>query len=217
MSGDLLKALGRAAREERAEAEATPLDPPPLDELGRERMTASALQELSGTAKDEVRRPSLDRRRLAIVAAIVLAATIALFFGLKKPALPAYELSVQGGTSEWRGDEAAPRDRIQVRGDGMVAIVVRPEQPVAHALEARAFATRGAVAKVLPIETSAQGVVRVAGTADALFGPTQTAAPDEWRVVIVIGLPGEMPTSVAAARTRDDLRRFELTVVVSAK
>jgi hypothetical protein len=223
MTDDLLKALGRAARDERAAADATSSEAPVLDEVTRERVVQRALDELGAKGADAppakaappAKVAARNPRRAAIGAAILLAASLALAVGLRRSALPPFALSVQGGTSEWRGDERAVADRVVVRSDGMIELLVRPERPIDRPIEARAFATRGGVAKVLPVEISPRGVVRVAGKATDLFGPVSAASPDEWRVIIVVGERGDVPTSVAEVRARDDLRISEIVVVVN--
>jgi hypothetical protein len=221
MSDELLKALGKAGRDERAAAKAEVQDVPALDEVARERMVQAALDELgprgAARAAQAPRRAAFGTRRAAVAAAIALAAGILLFVGLRKNTLPPYTLSVQGGTSEWRGDDAgAARDRIVVRRDGAIEIVVRPDDPVSRRVEARAFATRGTLERALPVAISAQGVVRVAGRADELFGPEAGTAPEQWQIVVIVGEVGDVPASLVAGRDRAGLRRLETSVVVTA-
>jgi hypothetical protein len=226
MSGrgdELLKALGRVGREERTAADADAKNAPVFDEMTRERMAKRALEEL-GAQKTEARPASTSTStsripRAVIFSALALAAAVALFIGFRRTSLPPYTLSVQGGTSEWRGEDASSsrdKDRIVVRADSAIEILLRPDSPVTERVQARAFAVSTNVEKALPIEAisiSAQGVVRVAGRADELLAPE----PREWTVVIiVVGDGDDLPTSLAAARRRDDLRRAETIVVIKA-
>jgi hypothetical protein len=220
MSDDLLKALAKVAREERAAADAEAEDVPVFDEVARARMVKGALDELGPKRAERAPEKTATRspfgaRTIAMVSAIAIAAAILLFFGLRKDTLPPYALSVQGGTSEWRGEDAAPRDRIVVRGDGAIEVLVRPDTPVSRAIQARAFATREGIEKSLPVVISAQGVVRIAGRADELLGAARGPTPEEWKVVVVVGEVGEVPASLAAALAKEGLRHAEVTVVVS--
>ncbi len=123
MSDEFLKALGRAGRRERDGADAAVVDAPVLDEAVKERMVAAALDALregGGSAAKPLPERALPscvkwwpsarsrrgpvagattrRRPLAragVVSAVLLAASLALFVGLRKDPLPAYSASVR--------------------------------------------------------------------------------------------------------------------------
>ncbi len=220
MSDDLLKALGAAGREERGEADKLAADAPALDDIARERMVNAAFETL-GAPKEQakpapepkVKRPSTTR--IALFAAVAVAAAIALFFGFRGEALPGYELAVQGGASEWRGETPGVKSHVTVRADGTIELLLRPREPVDRPVEARAFATRAGAEKSLPVEVSAQGVARVIGRADRIFSAPAPGTEETWDVVIVVGDRGRVPTSVAEARASRDVRRSELSVVIT--
>lgn len=228
MSDEFLKALGRAGRRERDGADA--LEAPVLDEAVKERMVVAALDALR-QGKGSGAEPPLERAapllregtggrrrrpflvRGGVAAAVLLAASLALFVGLRNDPLPAYSASVRGGTQEWRGEPApgAPEVPLVVRGDGEVEIVLRPADPVKRPLQARAFAVKGEVVRTLPVEVSAQGTARVVGRADVLLG----AAPEgigAWRVTLFVG--DSVPETLREAQGRDGLRRVVVPVTV---
>ena len=218
MSDDLLKALGTAGRAERDAANEAAKDAPPLDDVARERWVNAAFAELEGSAPKAAPQPKRGGR-IVVFSLIAAAAIVLLFFGLRRDALPSYALSVQGGQSEWRGEEptaASSAQRATVRADGTIEIVLRPAEPVTRPLEARAFASReGAPTKTLPVEVSGQGVGRVLGRAGELLATPERGKTETWSVVVVIGERGAVPTTAEGARAHRDVRRAELTVVVT--
>lgn len=209
MSDDLLKALGRAARDDRAEADIEVKSAPALDEATREAWVDRAFAELPKPEK----KGTLARRRILpfVGAGLALAAALALYVTTRENELPSYELAVQGSTREWRGDETAPQSKIQVRADGMIEILARPARPLTFPIEARAVATHDATTKTLPVDVSSQGVARVSGNVRELFAMPERGA-EEWRVVLVIGERGHVPASL---ESRDNLRKTEIVVVVT--
>lgn len=225
MSDEFLKALGRTGRRERDGADAAVGDAPALDEAVKERMVAAALDALAEgkrpakepdvvrlvDAAPRRRRPLL--ARAAVVSAVLLAASLALFVGLRKDSLPGYSASVRGGTQEWRGEPppGAPEAPLVVRGDGELEIVLRPAEPVKRQLQARAFAVKGEVVRPLPVEVSAQGAARLVGRADVLLGPAPEGV-GAWRVTLFVGTG--VPESLRDAQARDDLRRVVVPVTV---
>lgn len=210
MSDDLLKALGRVGREEREAAEQAIESAPLLSEIAREQMASRALSELGTLPKASSRRPT----RVLIASGLALAAAFALWVGARPDVLPAYTLSVQGGTTAWRALGAdAGTDRIEVRADGSLEILVRPETPLSRPVQARAFAVRDGATRDLPVEVSTQGVARVAGRVDALLVPA--TAPSEWSVAIVIGPAGDVPATLAEAQARSGLRVVETKIAVT--
>jgi hypothetical protein len=213
MSDPLLKALGRVGREERAAAEQSAEDAPPLAESLREQMVSRALSELETPRKTAPRRWAPRAPRVLLAGGLALAAALALWVSTRSDALPGYRLTVHGGTTEWRASGDRPTaDRIEARADGALEILVRPETPVARPLEARAFALGDGAQRDLPVEISSQGVARVAGPVEALFG---AAAPSTWQVVVVIGPAGDVPRSLDEARARAGLRIVEAWVAIT--
>ncbi|NOU30605.1 MAG: hypothetical protein HOO96_22120 [Polyangiaceae bacterium] len=243
MSDEFLKALGRAGRRERDGADAAVVDAPVLDEAVKERMVVAALdalregrgsaaKPLPERAPPELREVVAERTepdvgpvagattrrrpllaRAGVVSAVLLAASLALFVGLRKDPLPAYSASVRGGTQEWRGEPppGAVEVPLVVRGDGELEIILRPAEPVKRPLHARAFAVKGEAVRALPVEVSAQGTARVVGRADVLLGP----APEgigPWRVTLFVG--DSVPETLREAQSRDDLRRVVVPVTV---
>ncbi len=216
---------------------------PALDEAAKERMVVAALDALGApsAAQAEPRpkraRPELreveardaaprDARfqgaevrrrpllaRAGVVSALLLAASLALFVGLRKDPLPAYSASVRGGTQVWRSEPppGAPEAPLVVRGDGELEIVLRPAEPVKRPLEARAFAAKGDLVRTLVVEISAQGTARVVGRADALLGSAGDAAAP-WSVTLLVG--DRVPETLREAQSRDDLRRVVVPVTV---
>lgn len=217
MSDDLLKALGGVGREEREASERLASEAPPLDDLARERMVAAALAESKAEARDAPpTRPTGRGGRIAMVVGLVAAAALVfLFFGRRGEMLPIYELTVQGGTSEWRGEEQTTAGRVVVRADGTIELLLRPSAAVTRPLDGRAFATRGGTTRSLPVEMSARGVIRVVGNAAEMFGAPERGREETWDVMLVVGEKGQVPDAVADARARTDLRRYSLTVVVT--
>jgi len=217
MSDDLLKALGGVGREEREASERLAGEAPPLDDLARERMVAAALAESKAQPHEAPPTRTKGRGgRIAMVVGLVAAAALLfLFLGRRGEMLPAYELAVQGGTSEWRGEEQTAAGRVVVRADGTIELLLRPSAPVTRPLDGRAFATRGVTTRSLPVEMSAQGVLRVVGNAGEMFGAPERGREETWDVLLVVGEKGQVPAAAADARARTDLRRSTLTVVVT--
>lgn len=214
MSDDLLKALGAVGREEREASERLAAEAPPLDDLARERMVAAALAETAAEAR--AARPKGRGGRIVMIVGLVAAAAILFFVvGRRSEMLPSYELAVQGGTSEWRGEERTSSGRVVVRADGTIELLLRPSAPVTRPLEGRAFATRGETTRALPVEVSAQGVLRVVGNAGEIFGAPQRGHEETYEVLLVVGEKGTVPAVAADTRSRTDLRRSTLTVVVT--
>ncbi|HVJ94898.1 MAG TPA: hypothetical protein VM580_34185 [Labilithrix sp.] len=227
---ELLDALGRIGREERELRAREERQDFALSDITRERLVGRALAELGANTKatkagtsDERASHALSRREATVrsvrsraplvVGALALAAAVALWVGTRNEGLPPYQLSVQGGTSDWRGPALETPDRLDVRADGSLELLLRPERPVTRPIQARAFATRDGVERELPVDMSSQGVARVKGRVDVLFGPDAGVGP--WTIAIVVGDAGRVPSSLGEAKRRDDLRLVEKTVVVT--
>lgn len=144
---------------------------------------------------------SSSRFVIALVAAAVAAAA-AFFFYLKTiqpQPIAAYELVVEGGNQETRGEPASPNAVIRLDPASRLSVVLRPEKPVSGAIGVRSFLVRDG--KVLPWDAPAAvgrgGVVTVEGMAGALFEGVPEGTFD---VVWVIGRAEALPTDEALAR-----------------
>ncbi len=214
MSEELLKALGRVARADRAEADVESNAASPIDDDTRNRLADRALAEL---ATGSTKSSSSKRLRIIVPAVaasgLALAAALFLWIGSPKNALPGYEVAVQGSTREWRGEENGPQRKLQVRADGTIEILARPQTPVAFPVEARAFAMHDTTTKTLPVDVSSQGVARVAGNVREIFS-MPAHGPEEWRVVIIVGERGTI-ASLPPDAASSDLRRTEVVVLVT--
>ena len=144
------------------------------------------------------------RRRGVFVAALLAAALgAALLFGAFRREAPApiaaYVLSVEGGNQAERGDRPPHEPVIRLDPASRLVIVLRPEAPVSGAIAVRGFLVREGAATPweAPMAVGAGGVVRIEGTAAALFGDTPEGA---WDVVLVVGRPESLPDEPALAR-----------------
>lgn len=140
-----------------------------------------------------------------------LAAAAALFLVVRNPAsppLPGYEAHLNGGAREYRG-ATEPSSGIPVFVPGTQLILdVTPQQAVTGPLEAHAFLARGADIVAWepepPLKVSSQGTVRLRG----MLGQEIRLEPGEWKIWIVIGRPGKLPSAdeiaaeLRAGRTR---------------
>ncbi|HEU4533692.1 MAG TPA: hypothetical protein VFS00_06225, partial [Polyangiaceae bacterium] len=131
-------------------------------------------------------------------------------------ALPAYALSLSGSVSELRGEPAAPSAAAKVRPDATLTLVVRPEAPVARALEARAYVEQGGAWRRVeaPIEISPEGAARLVARADRLFAPPRGTH----RLFVAVGPRGALPeaASLEALRRARGVRVTEAVVTVEA-
>ncbi len=144
------------------------------------------------------------RRRFGLVAAFLAAALgVAAWFVVQRrdaPApLAAYSLSVEGGNQAQRGDRPSPDSVIRLDPASRLSLVLRPETPVSGAIAVRGFLVREGVAEPweTPAAVGAGGVVRIDGTAAALFADVPEGA---WDVVLFLGRPEALPEDAALAR-----------------
>ena len=123
-----------------------------------------------------------------------LAAAAALFVMLPRRdpgVIPEYEVAMAG--EQTRRGPAAPDGAVRVFGAGSdVELVLRPAVAAKGPLAARGFLSRdGRVqAWAPPIEVSADGAVRIAGTYETVF---RGIAPGAVDLVLVVGRPGLIP------------------------
>ncbi|MDI1480210.1 CHAT domain-containing protein [Polyangium sp. y55x31] len=144
------------------------------------------------------------RRRFGFVGALLAAAlgALALFVLVRRdePApIAAYTLSVEGGNQSERGDEPPKDAVIRLDPASRLSLALRPEAPVSGAIAVRGFLVREGAAKPWepPMVVGAGGVVRIEGTAAALFGDVPEGA---WDVVLLVGRPEALPEESALAR-----------------
>jgi hypothetical protein len=177
---DLLKGMGKALRERRAEEQA-------VDHL-----------EVSAPLGDDVRRRIVDRglrdmrpprRRAVWTGAVVAVAAAAVWLLWPAASLPGYELQVEGGDVASRSDIAGAGRALS--GGSHLEVVVRPSTPVRAPVQAHLFAVTAGHAEEAhrPPEVSSSGVVRWADTPDALFGSLR----GDLELVVVVGKRGAAP------------------------
>ncbi len=168
----------------------------PMDDATLEALTAAAAGALSGTTSDKVAetmsatdatdeappaRPPAEvvpigrGRRAWIAGGVVLAAAAAVLFLVLRPqtdagALDGYTLQLTAGDRELRSEGAAAPEATLSPGS-RVEIVLRPETERAPP-EVRCFLVADGARAPWdpPVERSARGAIRIAGTARALFG-----------------------------------------------
>jgi hypothetical protein len=166
----LLKALGRRAREQREEkVELTPVD---------DRKIASAILK-------PVAAPVRERSSRLLVFAFAAAAAIALFFLIpKKHDLPRYAFELSGNVAEVRADgPKVVEQHATLHRDATLNIVLRPDTAVAN-VKATAVLKRNGQPQAWspPMEISNDGAVRI-------VGPVKTVFPDTngpWEIEITI-------------------------------
>jgi hypothetical protein len=154
------------------------------------------------------------RRRNALrIGWSVMAAVAAavLFFVVRGPAsypsLPVYTAELSRGDQQFRGGtESGPGVPVFSPGS-LLTLDAFSQQAVAGPVEAQAFAARGT--ELIPLARKLQvenGSVRLRGT----LGQEIRLAPGDWRIWIVVGRPGKIPSredlqaELRAGRTRHD-------------
>lgn len=173
----LFEPLGSASRERLVELA--------LAELGKARATApaSAAPRPESVAQDAQDVPAtrasaslrLRRGGGALLTAVALAAGVALVLGRERAQdgsfapVPAYELTLAGGTAETRG--GPPEPLALTRGSSLVA-TLRPATRVEGPVEARAYLARGQ--QLYPLDLQAtitpDGAIRLSGRLAELPG-----------------------------------------------
>jgi hypothetical protein len=185
-------------------------------ELGAERKAdqgaAKAAEPVAGARPAEV--VSLDARRrlrrgwMVGSAALALAAGVALWVATRSDgggaALPEYALLVSGGERDVRADEPKA---VTLAPGSRVTMTLRPAEPAAIPLEARAFLVQGSteIALDAAVEVSADGAVRMAGRVPA----AAALAAGEAEIVAAIGRRGTVagrPATIAELSRQDAVR-----------
>ncbi|WP_437313099.1 hypothetical protein [Sorangium sp. So ce385] len=157
------------------------------------------------------------RRALVAMASTGLLATAAAALLLFRPAagppFPGYTLSIAGGERNARGAPGAPA-APRIGPGSLVELVLRPATPVRGPVAVRGVLVQGGRRETWrpPVEITADGVVRIAGTREALF----PGLPDgPWEVVLAVGRPDALPADPAAAQgAPEDLQVLRATVVL---
>jgi hypothetical protein len=178
---DLLRALGKVAREQREEEDRLIAKEPalsrPLDDLEQARIVAAL--------KPRAKKSNPATWIVPLAAALAIAAGVFLFVGRKGgPALPAYELVVNAGDRDVRGADAAVTEVRTLGPDSKFELLLRPKTAVKD-VSARGFLVQNGVAKTWNVRplSSDDGAVRFTGTARSLFGDLR----GEVGVLVVVG------------------------------
>ncbi|MGZ5967349.1 MAG: hypothetical protein ACXWP4_06755 [Polyangiales bacterium] len=181
---DLLRALGKVAREEREEEDRRIANDPalsrPLDDIERAKIVA-ALPVPKARAKSR----GFPAWIAPAAAALAIAAGVFFFIGRAgSPSLPPYELVVSAGDHDVRGADAAVAEVRTLTPDSKFELLFRPATAVKD-VYARGFLVQNGVAKTWNVRplTSDDGAVRFVGTARTLF-PGMTG---EVGVLVVVG------------------------------
>lgn len=243
MSDDILQALGEELREREQQVERGDAPPElvePLDSSERMavldgafgRLEREQASEPEGDAETESPEEVVDlssarrsRRSLLPIAGVVLAAAAAvlLWWGMPRPsgdpaaALPTYALSrLDAGDAVVRSAPKAIRERIELRSDGRVTMVLTPATPVSQAVDvvlvARPSEGRSRLARpVEGVQISKNGAVRLDGPLDQLIA----LEPGDWTLELLVGSPSALPRDLADLRDASETPPWR-TVVVHA-
>ena len=157
-------------------------------------------------SKPEPKGGNVFRLGAYVAAPLAIAAGIALFLGQRgaaNDALPPYAIALssnlqaeRGGTAESGGNEA------RIHPKAYFEIVARPSVPPHEPVDARAVLVRNgrAAAWNVPIAISAEGAVRIAGRADALF-PEMTGG---YGIVVAVAPKSALPDASALVRYAEE-------------
>lgn len=143
-------------------------------------------------------KPKPSRFRANAVLALLAAAfgAVALFATFRKNTpepIAAYSLAIEGGNQAQRGDPPKPDATLKLDPASRLSLALRPQTPVSGAIAVRGFLVHDGIVQNwdAPVLLGAGGVVRIEGTAGALFGDL---AEGSWDVVVVIGRPEALPS-----------------------
>lgn len=194
---DILRELGKVAREQKASEEAQSLEDVvrPLDPAVMARLALQAEQSLGSKPLASViplheRRP---RWRAAMIAVpLALAASLALWVGIHPSVepLPPYSLSLSGGIQELRG-AASETDLVILQTGVELQLLLRPARTAQGPVEARLFVVENGRARAWPAkaEVSEQGAVRINANAVDL----KEVKSRKFELVVLVGRPTELP------------------------
>jgi hypothetical protein len=202
----LLKALGRVAREQAAEADRMPPGFGKMDgsasAQAEQRAAETALAALGLPTGKETpayrQRPPLPRRSglrwLSLLVLVPAAAALMLWVGSDRQGsrlpLSPYSMEVRGGVADVRSG-AAPAETtpLAVRQGARLELVLRPDQRIEGDVQVALYWVKQGQARRWRVQPEAApgGAFRVVAPAEAPFGP----GPGE--VVALVGRPGDLP------------------------
>lgn len=160
------------------------------------------LQQDEATAAEPVAKPLPFRRstsqtfRRAGWGAVAAIAAAGLFFMVRDPAsyppLPIYTAELSRGDQQFRGGTETTTGVPVFSPGSTLTFNVRPEQAVADPVEAYAFADRPEEWVPLGrLPDGENGAVRLRGQ----LGREIRLPPGDWKIWIVVGRPGKIPSS----------------------
>jgi len=164
-------------------------------------------EKVAAPKKNGAQAPRRSRWGLVLLAAALGA--LAVLFVVRKDApqpIAAYTLSVEGGNKAVRSDPAAPEAALRLDPTSRLALALRPEKPVSGAIAVRGYLVREGAARFwgAPAAVGAGGVMRIEGTAGALF---EGIPEGEWEIVLLLGRPEVFPEDAASPRREPRSRR----------
>jgi hypothetical protein len=209
-----LRALAETSEEARQAYEAFR----PLGDEFQARMVSTLAAEVASPASAETAKPARFRllpfrpaARFGTWLSAAAAVAAVLFLLLRSPAalppLPAYVGSLSPGVQPSRGPGSTTGRQVFVPGSPLT-LEAAPQRSVTGPVEAAFFLERGAELTPWTPKPSffeiADGSVRLHGTVGTDF----RLDPGDWRIWVVVGRPGKMPsldelqTELRAGRTR---------------
>jgi len=193
---DLLRPLDKSERSALADGVFAALDSAEAPKTVEE---TPAIKEPARVVSIKEAKPRTSRFRANTVLALLAAAFGAafIFTAVRKDTpqpIAAYSLAVEGGNQAQRGDPpSSPDSVLKLDPASRLSLALRPQTPVSGAIAVRGFLVRDGVVRNwdAPVLLGSGGVVRVEGTAGALFNDLPEG---NWDVVLVLGRPEGMPS-----------------------
>lgn len=139
--------------------------------------------------------PIWSRAPVIAGATFALAAAAAALLWVRRPAdLPAFQMTIEGGTADVRSSDADKGGVVRLAADNRVAVTVRPDVAASRQLEARAFVYGSPKAFEWPgaLAVSNTGSVRLIGRAGDLLGE---APAGRLQLCVVVGDAEALPRS----------------------
>ncbi len=142
---------------------------------------------------------TVPRLRWVMAPAAAAAAAVLLVFlwpAEEQVALPDYHLTLAGGVRELRsasGEQVGSDSPVFVPGNRL-RLNIRPDVAVEGEVEVRLFGYRGGELTRWPeppVTAADSGSFHV----DGVFGQEIDLEPGEWTIIVVVGRPGELPTT----------------------
>ncbi len=142
-------------------------------------------------------RARAPRIAAVVVLGLAAAAAAALLLPGRPADLPAFAMTVEGGTRNMGARPDGSGDAVNLAPGNRVVVSVRPEKRVQRPLEARVFRYREGQSAAYrgPIAVTDTGSVRVLGPAEDLF---EGAAAGRWKLCVVVGDPATAPEGPGA-------------------